>query len=303
MLDDLREAGVATTVTWVGMPEPNADGVTVNPRLAAAVTVAWPAASPEGRPGVDAAAHAVEKALRAQAPAGGPMWARVRMLLAEEQSRQRATPPATLLGRHLSTSALVALARDPDAYAAAVRRPMPAPVAAASRRGTAFHAWVEENFGQASMVDWMDLPGSADEGQNPEPELTRLRELFLASEWAHQKPLAVESSVETVVDGIAIRGRIDAVFPRPGGGVTLVDWKTGPQPSGRSAEVAALQLGAYALAYRRLHDLPVDAVEAAFYYAPTGETVRVALPGEEDIRAILVAVPIADPPAAARTVT
>ena len=65
--------------------------------------------------------------------------------------------------RHLSASKVVALARDREAFALQLRRPMPAPPAVAARRGTAFHAWVEQHFAQAAMVDLFDLPGSADE--------------------------------------------------------------------------------------------------------------------------------------------
>ena len=94
-----------------------------------------------------------------------------------------------------------------------------------------------------------------------------MKELFLASEWADRVPEAVEIAVETVLDGFAIRGRIDAVFPRDGGGFTIVDWKTGIEPDARAARHRTLQLAAYALAYARLRNLPARAVDAAFYYA------------------------------------
>jgi DNA helicase II / ATP-dependent DNA helicase PcrA len=93
-----------------------------------------------------------------------------------------------------------------------------------------------------------------------------------------------------VLDGFAIRGRIDAVFPRPGG-FTIVDWKTGAAPSGPAARHRTLQLAAYALAYARLRGLPVKAVDGAFYYAQTGETVRPRIPGEAALRALLQTLP------------
>jgi DNA helicase II / ATP-dependent DNA helicase PcrA len=101
-----------------------------------------------------------------------------------------------------------------------------------------------------------------------------MQQRFLASEWASRAVVAVEVPVETPVDGTIVRGRVDAVLARPDGGVDVVDWKTGPPPSGKAAQARAVQLAAYRLAWSRLHGLPLDRVGAAFFYAATGETVR-----------------------------
>ena len=90
--------------------------------------------------------------------------------------------------RHLSASKVVAFARDREAFALHLRRPMPAPPAVAARRGTAFHAWVEQHFAQAAMVDLLDLPGSADEDPGDDGDLPLMKERFLASEWADAQP-------------------------------------------------------------------------------------------------------------------
>ncbi len=214
------------------------------------------------------------------------------VLLAEQAAAGASSEPTVALPAHLSASALVALAADPARFALALRRPMPTAPALAARRGTAFHAWVEQHYAKAALVDITDLPGSADEGGAADDEdLPAMKAHFLASEWAARTPVSVEIAIETVLDGIAIRGRIDAVFPRGDGGFTIVDWKTGAEPSGREAAVRALQLGAYALAYRRLRRLRSDAVDAAFYYAQSGRTVRPDLPGEGELLALLQAVP------------
>ena len=118
-----------------------------------------------------------------------------------------------------------------------------------------------------------------------------MKERFLASRWARRSPEAIEIAIETTVAGMAIRGRIDAVFPRPGGGFTVVDWKTGAKPSGEQARVRRLQLEAYRLAFARLRGLSLDQVDAAFYYAGTGETVFSDLPGDEPLVAVLESVP------------
>ena len=168
--------------------------------------------------------------------------------------------------------------------------PMPAAPALAARRGTAFHAWVEQHFARAAFVDLLDLPGSADQDPADDQELPRMKELFLASQWAQRSPEAIEIAIETTVAQMAIRGRIDAVFARPGGGFTVVDWKTGAKPSGDKARARGLQLEAYRLAFARLRGLPLDQVDAAFYYAGTGETVY-AGSGEEQLATLLGSIP------------
>ena len=83
-----------------------------------------------------------------------------------------------LLPARLSVSALVALARDPDALARQVRRPMPQPPAGQARKGTAFHRWLEERFGQQRLIDDDDLFAEEDEG--PDENLIELRAQFEA---------------------------------------------------------------------------------------------------------------------------
>jgi DNA helicase-2/ATP-dependent DNA helicase PcrA len=196
-----------------------------------------------------------------------------------------------LLPRHLSASAVVALAQDPTRFASGLRRPMPEPPALAARRGTAFHAWVEQHFARAAMVDILDLPGSADEDPADDAELPAMKERFLASEWAQRTPAEIEIALETVIDGIAVRGRIDAVFARGDGGFTIVDWKTGAKPSADLARTRALQLAAYRVAFARLRGLAAEDVDGAFYYAGTGETVRPQLPDEHELAELLSSVP------------
>jgi DNA helicase II / ATP-dependent DNA helicase PcrA len=193
--------------------------------------------------------------------------------------------------RHLSASGIVSLASDPQAFARDLRRPMPAAPAPAARRGTAFHAWVEQHFAKAAFVDLLDLPGSADQDPASDLELPLMKARFLASQWASRCPEAIELAIETTVAGISVRGRIDAVFPRPGGGFTVVDWKTGAKPSGVQATTRALQLETYRLAFARLRGLSLDQVDAAFYYAGTGDTVFPALPDDEGLTTLLGSIP------------
>jgi DNA helicase-2/ATP-dependent DNA helicase PcrA len=215
----------------------------------------------------------------------------IAILLAERDAAAGPHETEVLVPRHLSASGVVSFANDPKAFARDLRRPMPSAPALAARRGTAFHAWVEQHFAQAAFVDLLDLPGSADDDPAGDEELPLMKERFLASEWAGRSPEAIEIAVETTISEMAVRGRIDAVFPRPEGGFTVVDWKTGAKPSGVKATIRALQLGAYRLAFARLRGLTLDQVDAAFYYAGTGETVYPVLPDEDQLAALLGSIP------------
>jgi DNA helicase-2/ATP-dependent DNA helicase PcrA len=167
---------------------------------------------------------------------------------------------------------VVALAADPVALAERLRRPMPEQPSPQARRGSAFHAWLERRFGAAALVDVDELPGAGDDVDDT--DLEALQAAFLGSEWASRTAEAVEVAIETSIAGVVLRGRIDAVFARPGGGWDVVDWKTGRPPAPERAQALAVQLAVYRLAWARLHAVPVEQVSAAFFYASTGETVR-----------------------------
>jgi DNA helicase-2/ATP-dependent DNA helicase PcrA len=142
-----------------------------------------------------------------------------------------------------------------------------------ARKGTAFHAWVEEYFGTAGMLDLGEAPGSdnhIDEAYGLEDMVATFRE----SPWAHRSPAHVEVPVETRIGEVVVRGRIDAVFRDADGGWDLVDWKTGRRPSAGQLKTKSVQLAVYRLAWARLKDVPLDEVRAAFYYVADNQVVR-----------------------------
>ena len=199
-------------------------------------------------------------------------WQReAEILLAERAAADAARGADVPLPGHLAVTDLVALARDPLALARRVRRPLPTRPAPLARRGTAFHAWLEERYGGERLLDLDELPGAADEGAAPDDELALLQGRFLASAWADRTPEEVEVAFETVVGGVVVRGRIDAVFADPDGGWTVVDWKTGDPP--RDGTAAAVQLAAYRLAWAELSGTSVAQVRAAFHYVRPDRTV------------------------------
>lgn len=299
---ELVDAGLVERSTWCGLPT---DGEAENPRADGEDVAAWPVdLMSNRRADLQAGVEMVRAALAAGdgsqlSEPEGERGTRLLRLLAERESARTRRIADVLLPGHLSTSALVALAQDPEQFASDLRRPMPSAPALAARRGTAFHAWVEQHFQRAALLDITSLPGSGDEDADLDADLQTMKDRFLLSEWADRAPVDVEVALETWIEGISVRGRVDAVFRAINGqGYVIVDWKTGVRPTGASAVTRALQLAAYRIAYARLHGLDPELVSGAFYYATTGETVWPDLPGPQQIAQILAVIPSAgDSPA------
>lgn len=178
------------------------------------------------------------------------------------------------LPAHISASVLVGLTEDPARVIRQLRRPVPRKPGLAARKGTAFHEWIENFYGAAGQlaldVDSEPSDSYIDETYN----LDAMAKTFSASIWAHRTPAAIEVPIETTVDNVVVRGRIDAVFQDADGGWDLVDWKTGRVPSGHELEVRSVQLAVYRHAWARLKGVSVDMVRAAFYYVGEDKTVR-----------------------------
>jgi DNA helicase-2/ATP-dependent DNA helicase PcrA len=297
---ELREGGTADRVSaWEPMPP--VDPTPENPRLALDQVIPWPPPAPPTLAAWQQAAALVGSGGGEHgAPAQGqathhPDWEEEARLLLAERDDRRPMPARVDLPGHLSTSDLVALAADPEAYARALRRPMPTAPAPASRLGTLFHAWVEQHYARAAFLDAEDLPGSSDEDDPAGLGLEQLRANFLDSEWAGRDPVELEVAVETMLAGVSVRGRIDAVFadPERSDGFVIVDWKTGPPPTGARATARAVQLASYRLAWCRLRQVELDRVRVAFFHAATGQTTWPEPIGVEELEALLPLTPTA----------
>lgn len=208
-------------------------------------------------------------------------WAADADLLLAERARRRPDGPQPVeLPPRIAVSALVAMAADPGELAARIRRPMPRPPSPRAQRGTEFHRWLEERFGLQRLIDAEELADAfeADPGSE-DAALDQLKARFEAGEWGGRWPAAVEVPFETRVSDRLVRGRIDAIFTdAAGGGIDVVDWKTGVPPAdgSRAERAAAVQLAAYRLAWAALAGVPLDQVRAAFYYVREDLTVRPA---------------------------
>lgn len=210
----------------------------------------------------------------------------VRKALARQQ--HRFAPEPVELPTHISASLMVELTEDSAAVARRLRRPVPRRPGTAARRGTAFHAWIEEFYGTTGMLDLGEFPGAADSFVDDGLNLEQLTETFRKSVWAQRVPYGIEVPVETRVESIVVRGRIDAVFQNDDSVWDLLDWKTGRPPAQGNREAKAIQLAVYRLAWSRLMNVPLESVRAAFYYVGEDTVVRPHdLAGHRDLESII----------------
>lgn len=171
----------------------------------------------------------------------------------------------------LSATALMALRRDPEEFAATLLRRMPRRPSAEARVGTRFHEWLQNRF---------ELPAAFEE-ITPEPsaepeELAALVDAFERGQFANRVPLGVEVPFLMGWGGHVLRGRIDAVYDWAGDGLDylVVDWKT----STRAAD--PLQLAIYRQAWAQARGVDPSRVGAAFYHVLTDHLRFTEAPGE-----------------------
>lgn len=245
-----------------------------NPTLENPITAIWPV-DPLGerRSAFDAAImHVNESAAHALGQADDPeiaSWIDDAQALINEYKQRSNNQISVALPSRLSTSTLVALHSDLQELALNIRRPMPRGQDQYSRRGTAFHLWVERQFTDAATLfgdEYLDYLDPLDD----DSQLEDLKKAWLSSEFASRTPVRVEVPFETTIAGVLIRGRIDAVYATPSG-FEVVDWKTG---SGHLGQSAAVQLAMYRLAWAKLSGVDISTVSAAFHYVPTSVTDR-----------------------------
>lgn len=226
-------------------------------------------------PALEASSHAVKAAetvLKAmdklpelRAGETFELWEQEAGALIEEYAALQAPVVDVELPTELTASDMVSLSSDPIQFARRQRRPIPFKPNAYAKRGTAFHAWLEDRFGSPALLSEDELPGS---DEQPEQDLEALKGAFLSSEWAQRTPEYVEAPFEITIGDSVVRGRMDAVFREADGTWFIVDWKTGRPPKGADMRAAEIQLAVYAEAWRRVHS--TEDVRAAFFYVHDG---------------------------------
>jgi DNA helicase-2/ATP-dependent DNA helicase PcrA len=247
------------------------DGVE-NPTLENPLTAVWPRDYlGDKRAQFDAAIELVNASevhpLIDSQDSGVNSWIMDAHSLITEQRKRAINVVEVALPTRLSTSTLVALHENPQELALNIRRPMPRGQDQYSRRGTAFHLWVERQFTDAATLfgdEYLDYLDPLDD----DSKLEDLKAAWLTSTFANRTPARVEVPFETTIAGVLIRGRIDAIYA-DGDGFQVVDWKTGSKQLGKSAQV---QLAMYRLAWAKLSGCDISKISAAFHYVPTGVT-------------------------------
>ncbi|HEY5822606.1 MAG TPA: ATP-dependent DNA helicase [Propionibacteriaceae bacterium] len=316
---DLTGARTASTYLRVIVEEASRQGQlvaeaeppgSVNPLVAQAAPQPWPKPlDPDAMARRLEAARLVQRAQRRQTetgsyedPAADPLlldgedlvagWDADIDRLVTELVESRSGEHRVVLPGQLSATAVLRLNEDADAFAAELARPMPRPPSRAARFGTRFHLWVERHFGsslptgslgQQQLIDPDDLPDRADSGTHDDAELRELCDAFAAGRFGSTVPYAVEAPFAMVVGGRLIRGRIDAIYAGTTPRFQVVDWKTHQHHT-----ADPLQLAIYRLAWAEANQIPVEEVDAVFYYVRTDEVVRpTRLPGRAELERLL----------------
>jgi DNA helicase-2/ATP-dependent DNA helicase PcrA len=152
-----------------------------------------------------------------------------------------------------SVSSLAIYETCPWQYYLAFVRQIAPPRSAARDRGTSIHKLIADHLRQPQLLS-PDLPG----------DLAALFDHFKRSRF-NAAPVLCESPFRLHFDLGDVRGRIDTVFPRPDGGMEVVDFKSGSAPS-RDLLERAIQLPLYTLAVSRRFDLPPADLAWTYFY-------------------------------------
>ncbi|WP_205649329.1 ATP-dependent DNA helicase [Agromyces sp. LHK192] len=303
-LHELVQAGIVPAAAL-----PVASAYEQNPAADRVSTVSWPL-DPLGsrRAAVESAALAVRQA--AERPTGdgiGPVLRAELDLLLEERRRRQLGPESTAIPVRVPASRFKDYIDDPAAVADQLRRPMPQRPFRATRIGTLFHRWVEHRStgeGDAEAIDALDgvaaderlwasdddllgeVVGGQVEASTTDPASARLRDLqatFEASEWGGVRPSAVELELHLPMGDHVFICKLDAVYDvepsselgRQGIRHQVVDWKTGKAPrDARDLELKQTQLALYRLAYSTWSGVPVEAIDACFYFVEDDRVIR-----------------------------
>lgn len=275
-------------------------------RLPEMMAVEAPQHRPGRREALTRAAELVEQALAERSSVSGedalpltPWEQEAEWVVDRARTQQRGTGKPRFPG-HISVSGVVGMARNAESMAEFARRPVPVKPSQAARRGTVMHEWIEEFYETRSRLPGIEEPNRGDEDLDDAFDLATVKARFTQTEWAQRRLYAAEIPVETTLDGVVIRGRIDAIFGKDDAGQDLtaedferwelkpaeernaqmqqctwdlVDWKTGMVPTGNDLREKQIQLAVYRLAFHRLYGVPLEQIEASFFYVEHGVTV------------------------------
>lgn len=151
-------------------------------------------ANPDALRGADLVLDAMEELPTLRAGETFELWEQEAGAPIEEYAALKAPVVDVELPTELTASDMVSLSSDPIQFARRQRRPVPFKPNAYAKRGTAFHAWLEERFGSPALLSENELPGS---DEQPEQDLESLKDAFLNSPWAQRTPEYVEAPLKS----------------------------------------------------------------------------------------------------------
>ena len=202
-------------------------------------------------------------------------------LVEQEASIDRPAPGPS----SVSVGGLIGYARCPRLYYWTAVRPLPTFAGPSARIGTEIHRWIEmRSRGQATLLEVEDEPDvTAEELAGAPGRLEDLRRAYARSRFADMVPLYAERPFLLPVEGITIKGRIDAIYGLPDGPWEVVDYKTGKIPP-QDDPIARLQLDLYALACIEVwHKAPED-LRLTYLYLSAGQERSHTVEDVESIR-------------------
>lgn len=206
---------------------------------------------------------------------------RIDLLLAERDVKNELAKNVDFTVR-ISASNFKAYLGELDKVAASALRPVPQQPYAASRMGNLFHAWVEKSFAPSGAL----FDDESDELDDAEDfvAIETLQQNFENSRFAALTPLAVEQEIQLTIDGNTFVCKMDAIYQSEDG-VQIVDWKTNKPPTEKDDLYRrSLQLALYRLAYSEYTGMPIEKVQASFFFvADSVELTPDTLLGREEI--------------------
>ncbi|WP_160148991.1 UvrD-helicase domain-containing protein [Arcanobacterium ihumii] len=221
----------------------------------------------------------------------------VNLLIGE---KRQAENQRSLESDYFTASGIVSLVNDPSQYFLNQLRPIPREPIRAAKTGTDVHARIANYFNAPRTLD---IDSVSDPWEMPidqevvvdEAQVNSFMKRFEESRFVDLPQLAIEQPVEISLLGKPVRCVIDAVFDtskvsaeKP---ILIVDWKTGRHPSDKDIESRQFQLELYRLAWSHGYGVPIESIEACFYYLgetdPSRRELRSSGLPAEDIESVI----------------
>jgi DNA helicase-2/ATP-dependent DNA helicase PcrA len=189
--------------------------------------------------------------------------------LVEQEASVDTRPPAPTT---VAVGGLIDYARCPRLHYWSAVRPLPRFAGPRARIGSEVHRWIEmRSRGQATLIELDEAPDlTVEELAGTSGTTDVLRAAFLSSRFGTMVPLFAERAFLLPIDGITIKGRIDAIYGLPEGTWEVVDYKTG-RPPASDDPLATAQLDLYALACIEVWHKHAEDLRLTYLYLATGE--------------------------------